>query len=133
MAPNTSGIGKQGAMYLFAGISSALIELGLFELLFEWAHLDVAWANAIAVAVATVYNFAINKGLTFAGSPNLLRSVFRYLLLLIVNYCITTVAIMGMVSLGVPSAIAKLVMQGCVACWNFFLYRHFVFAGSASK
>ena len=121
------GLARQGGWYLFAGVSAALIELGLFELLFEAAGVPLAAANIIAVVVATVYNFLVNRNVTFQSASNPVRSMVLYALLFAVNLCITTAAISAMVSAGVNSALAKLIMQACVAVWNFFLYRHVVF------
>ena len=121
------GIARQGAFYLFVGVTSALIELGLFELLYAVIGLDIAASNVIAVIVATVYNFLLNRNLTFSSTSNPLYSAIKYGVLLLANMVITTLAISFLVSVGVHSALAKLVMQACVACWNFFLYRAFVF------
>jgi hypothetical protein len=32
-----------------------------------------------------------------------------------------------MVGLGLPSAVAKVIMQGAVVVWNFFIYRKIIF------
>lgn len=113
--------------YLGIGVGTALLELGLFELLFEILHIDIVVSNVIAVIVATTVNFLLNGTVTFRGSSNFLRSVILYILLFLFNLFFTSTAISLLVEAGVNSAIAKVATQICVTIWNFILYRKVVF------
>ena len=121
------GVGRQGFWYLFAGVSAALLELGLFQLLYTVFGMNVLWANAPATIIATGYNFLVNRNVTFKSSSNPVRSAILYMLLFFANVSVSTFAISAMVQAGVHSAIAKVIMQICVAGWNFILYRKVVF------
>lgn len=118
---------RQGAFYIFAGASAALLELGLFQLLYAVFGVNVSVSNVIAVLIATAYNFVVNRNLTFSSTSNPARAAVKYCVLFAVNLCITTAAITWMVGIGVHSALAKIIMQCCVVVWNFFIYRNWVF------
>ena len=118
---------KQGAWYLFAGASAALIELALFSLLHELIGLEIVWANVIATVIATAYNFIVNRTKTFESTSNPIRSVVLYVILFLVNMTVSTLAISALAGLGVPAPAAKAFMQVCVVAWNFVLYRKVIF------
>lgn len=118
---------RQGLWYLFIGGASALIELVIFQLLYSLFHVGVAPANIIAVVVATVFNFLMNRNVTFKSTSNPVRSFILYLLLFVANLAFSTWAIAVMIGIGVHSAIAKLITQVAIATWNFFIYRVFIF------
>ena len=122
-----NGLGRQGIWYLIAGGSSALIELGLFQLLYAVFGVDLAVSNIVAVVVATAFNFLVNRNVTFKSTSNPARSLALYLILFFANLAITTLVIGWLVGLGVHSAVAKVCMQVAVACWNFVLYRKVIF------
>ena len=123
----SDGILKQGGFYIFAGVSSALLELGLFQLLYGVFGVNVSISNIVAVPIATIYNFFVNRKVTFGGTENPIRSALKYLVLFAFNLCVTTAAITFMVDSGIHSVVAKVIMQCCVTVWNFFLYRSVVF------
>lgn len=118
---------KQGIGYLLVGCGSALIELGLFQILYSPVGLNVSIANIVAVFCATAFNFLTNQRVTFKSALNPVQSLARYLLLFAFNTTFTTCAITYLVSLGLNGLIAKFGTMCCVVCWNFFLYKSFVF------
>ena len=122
-----NSIVRQGLTYIVVGGSTALLELGLFQLLYEYLHVELAIANIIAVVVATCTNFLINRNVTFASTSNPARSIVLYAMLFCINLFISTNGIALLVSCGVHSAIAKIMLQGCIVLWNFVLYRKVIF------
>lgn len=118
---------RQGLWYLFVGGSSALIEFVLFQVLYSLFHMGVAPANVVAVVVATVFNFLMNRTVTFKSTSNPVRSLILYLVLFAVNLALSTWAITAMISVGVHSAVAKIITQVAIATWNFFIYRALIF------
>lgn len=117
----------QGIRYILVGLSSAVIELILFQGLFTVIGWGVAPSNITAVVCSTTFNFLMSRNWTFQGSSNALRSLLLYLLLFVFNATFTTFAIAFMVDGGVPSLLAKLGTMGCVVLWNFVLYRKVIF------
>ena len=66
---------KQGIDYLLVGCGSALIELGLFQVLYGLVGLNVSIANIVAVACATAFNFLTNQRVTFKSALNPVQSL----------------------------------------------------------
>ena len=118
---------KQGGFYIFAGVSAALIELALFTVLNSFTGLGIASANIISVVVATAYNFTLNRSVTFKSTSNPARSAVLYTMLFAINLAITTFAIGALTEAGLQAPVAKLIMQVCVAVWNFVLYKRVIF------
>lgn len=128
--PRDKGItetSRQGIAYVLVGGGTALLELGLFQVLFELLKLPLAVSNVSATVVATAVNFLLNRNVTFKSTSNPMRSLVLYIVLFGANMAISTFMIGALVSLGLPSAVAKLIMQVCVVIWNFVLYRTVIF------
>lgn len=126
-AESQNTLKRQGFFYLVIGVSSALIELLLFQLLYEVLKLPVEPSNVIAVITATTFNFLMNKSVTFKGTSNPLRSLILYLLLFAFNTTFSTLTIRALVGMGVHSFFAKIFTMACIVLWNFVLYRKVVF------
>ena len=129
--PQASGekrnVVKQAVSYLLVGGSSALIELVLFQGLYAMVHLGVAPANIIAVIASTVFNFTVNRSVTFKSTGNPVRSLVLYLILFAFNMTFSPLAISWLVGFGVHSILAKLATMVCITLWNFVLYRKVIF------
>lgn len=87
----------------------------------------VLYGLIVAVVCATAFNFFTNQRVTFKSALNPVQSLARCLLLFAFNTTFTTCAITHLVSLGFNGLIAKFGTVCCVVCWNFFLYKSFVF------
>lgn len=120
-------IQKQFLKYLLIGGSTAVFELLIYTFLRRVILLELSLSNIIAVVIATVINFIINKGWAFKSVSNLPRSVMLYLILFLLNTFFSTNAIILMVKFGIFDVIAKLVTMCCITMWNFILYRKVVF------
>lgn len=118
---------KQILIYLAVGLSTALLEFILFELLFHFTHVGVVFSNIIAVIVATLTNFALNGKVTFKNTSNMLRSGILYLLLFIFNMVFSSTAISIAVEYGIPESVIKLTTMVCIVLWNYVLYKKLVF------
>ena len=117
----------QGFFYVVVGISSALIELVLFQGLYALAGMPVEPSNVIAVVTSTTFNFLMNRSVTFKGTSNPLRSLVLYLLLFAFNTTFSTLVIRTLVGMGWHSLAAKLATMCCIVLWNFALYRTVIF------
>ncbi|MDR2491908.1 MAG: GtrA family protein [Coriobacteriales bacterium] len=118
---------SQIACYLFVGISTAAIELTAFVVLDAVLAGNVVAANVIAVSGATVYNFLLNRKVTFKASSHLVRSAVLFLLLFAANQLFSSATIVALGTLGMPSALAKVLTMCCITAWNFVLLRRVVF------
>lgn len=118
---------QQGIRYLLVGGTSALLDLGGFQLLYTLIGWPLAVSSVTSIVVSTAYNFLMNRTATFQSTSNPVRSLVLYLFLLAVNTAFTTVCISLLVGVGVHSALAKVFTMLCTTTWNFVLYRKVVF------
>lgn len=117
----------QAIKYLVVGGSSAAIELVLFQLFSAGFGVAVAYANIAAVVISTVFNFLVNRNVTFKSTANPARSLVLYLLLFAFNTTFSTTVIAFAASYGVYPLAAKLFTMACIVLWNFVLYRKVIF------
>ena len=126
-SPSLKALAAQVSKYLGVGAGTALLELALFWVLSSLVQWDVALSNVVAVVVATVTNFLLNRNVTFASTSNPVRSAALYLLLFAFNTAFSTVVISWLASLGAPAIVVKVGTMACIVCWNFVLYRKVIF------
>lgn len=115
--------------YLVIGGGSVVIDVGLLYVLHSIAGVQLSLATALAFITSLVFNFVLNR-LTMAGSERrqLLRHAYRYGVLVVANLLITVAVVTAAPRVGVPYVIAKLAVVAASTCWNFALYRRWVFA-----
>ena len=117
----------QAIKYLIVGGSSAFIELVLFQLLSAVFAIPLAAANVTAVVVSTVFNFLVNRNVTFKSTSNPLRSLVLYLVLFAFNMTFSTMCISLLAAQGVYPLVAKVFTMACIVLWNFVLYKKVIF------
>ncbi len=117
----------QALRYGAVGITSAAIELVIFQVLSAVVHVALAWSNIIAVVLSTTFNFIASRKLTFKSTANPVRSLVLYLLLFAFNTTFTTTGISLLSSWGVYPLLAKIATMACVVLWNFVLYKKVIF------
>jgi putative flippase GtrA len=115
--------------YLVIGALSIVIDVGLLYLLHTVFDVQLGIATAVAFVASLIFNFICNR-IAMAGSETerLVRHAFRYGLLVVANLCITVAVVTGAERIGVPYVIGKLAVVAASTCWNFVLYRRWVFA-----
>jgi putative flippase GtrA len=127
---------RQSRRYLIVGFSSAAIELALAWILYEALGLraqigipgaTLVLSNAVAIVVATIYNFILSRKWTFSSVSSLPRSATLFLILFVFNQWFSNTVIAALMSAGAMFILAKIFTMGCIVCWNFFLYRLVVF------
>ncbi len=113
--------------YLFVGGSSALLELVVFSIMTYLVHIDVSIAAPVSLLLSTLYNFFMSARFTFRSTQHVLKSALGYCALLIVNTLFASFAVQALVALSIEAIIAKLITMACYTCWNFVLYKRFIF------
>lgn len=126
--PRDSSAASQALRYVAVGGGSAVVEIGLFALLFRVTGGHIAASNLTAVCAATAVNFAANRRWAFGSSGAMGRQLALYLMLFGMNAAFTTLAIQALVHVGVVATLAKIATMATVAAWNFVIYRTVVFA-----
>lgn len=126
-AAGRPGVFAQGLRYLLVGGSSAALELAIFWTLSSPLDVDVRVSNVIAVLVATVCNFLMNRQWTFKASSHWVRSAVLYLTLWSLNLVFTTSVIAYADAQGLNATVVKIGTMAIITLWNFWLFRKVVF------
>ena len=114
--------------YLVIGVLSAAADFGLLYLLHGWLGLPVPIAAFIAVAIAFVLNFALNRVWSFRSKAPVVGQFSRYFLLGCVNWVLTAILVTLFTWGGLYYLAAKAVALVLTTASNYLLYRIWVFA-----
>ncbi|MDR0990429.1 MAG: GtrA family protein [Propionibacteriaceae bacterium] len=108
------------------GVASAAIDFGVFYLLAEvigW----VPWlATTISFLCAFGVNYRGNRDIVFKAGK-VPGAIFRYIILVIVNWILSALTVTAGVALGLPAVAAKIISMILVAVINFVVQRLWVF------
>jgi len=114
--------------YLVVGISTFLFDVGLLYGLVEIFKIHYLIATTLAWSSATIANYLLNKIWSFKSSASYFFSFLKYAVLLGANYLFTIFMMYVLVEIFLFYYVyAKIVIMAVIACWNFFIYKHFVF------
>lgn len=123
------GVNLSGAVtrFLAVGLLSVGVDTGALVVLRELVGLPLAVATSLAFALTLTVNFGLNMGFVFGVAGRVTGRLARYGVLVVVNYVLTLLLVLGIAGLGVHYVLAKLVAVACCALVNFVAYRHWVF------
>lgn len=120
--------------YVLVGAAAFTLDYAVFWMLWQLVSVDYLLANAAGMSAGFVLSFMLNRQYTFApavasssgasmGGP-LLRFAAANLVSLVLASVVLSLLVQGV---GVRADWAKIGVSALVPCWNFLLYRHFVF------
>ncbi|MEV0454675.1 GtrA family protein [Catellatospora methionotrophica] len=118
--------------YLTVGGLSYVADAGGLWLLHGVLSVPLGVAATISFCAAFVVNFGLNRTLVFSstGQDNPVSGqLVRYVLLVVANYLLTLVLVLGLTGVGLNYLVAKTFAVVAIAVGNYFAYRHWVFAG----
>ena len=124
------GWGTRGAFarFFLVGALSVGVDTGSLMVLQRLAGLPLAVATTLAFVLTLAVNFSLNMGFVFGVRGRLAGRLVRYGALVVVNYLLTLLLVLGIAALGANYVVAKLVAVACCSLVNFVAYRHWVFA-----
>ncbi len=139
--PDAVGAGshlkRQIPAFVAIGLFGVFVDAGVTYVLAQWLGVAPALARAPAFAIATLFNFALNRAVTFrATSAPLVRAFVRYVLVcsagLAVNYSVylACIALAPLVGLAVTPGILPLFVacgSGAAMVLTFVGFRFFAF------
>jgi len=118
--------------YIAVGGASALIEYSVFNVLYSGARLATLLANSIAIVIAVLFHFNMQKRWTFRDSQSLRRQLPRYLMMIGVAAVLNNLLVYLFVEVMLlPPALAKLLQIGLLFGWTFTVSRLLVFSRRA--
>ena len=116
--------------YLITGFSTFFMQIGLLFLISQIFNIEKQYANIFSTLLSMIFNYTISNNWSFkAGSGKHKQKLSKYLFLAAVNYIFDVVIAFPFlaVNLGINPYLCKVIITGCIICWNFFLYKFWVF------
>jgi putative flippase GtrA len=114
--------------YLIAGGLSFIVDFGLLAVLHDLVGLPVWLATGIAFLVSFAFTYTIQRVFSFESRAPHGRALVKYTILVAFN----TLATVAIVSLLNGTALSwgggKVVATVVTTCWNYFVYKYWVFA-----
>ncbi len=115
--------------YIGVGALAASIEFLLFTTFYELAGWPLLVANCVALAVAVILCFVLQKHWTFRARGGGNRQLWLYLFMQSISAVLNNLLMLGFVEgLGIYAPLAKILQIGIVFIWNYSFCRLVVFA-----
>lgn len=119
--------------YISVGALSALLELALFSLTYQYLAWPLLLANSSALALALGLNFLAQKQWTFRADGKFSRQMRLYLLMQSISALINTLLVYLLIARwGWSAPLAKVLQIGLVFVWNFSFSKLVVFARASA-
>lgn len=115
--------------YLLIGLSSVVIDFGLFNLLKDFLSVQALYSNLISSFVTIFFNFTLSNYWTFkSGNKKKIRKLVKFVSVTAFNYIVSNVLMYLFIEYSdINLNVAKLFITGLVVSWNFIIYRVWVF------
>jgi putative flippase GtrA len=119
----------QAMRYLLSGGSATAIALTVYQLLLLlWGNENYLYASVVTDGVGLVTAFLFHKYLVFGKHQKMFNHAVRFGLLQAGNFFVQTGLVYAFVEFaGIQEFIAKALSIACAVCWNFILYKYFVY------
>jgi len=114
--------------FLLVGGASVVVDTSVLVSLRELTATPLWLATTAAFAAALGVNFSLNMRWVFGARGRLPGRLLRYGLLVLVNYLLTLVLVLGLAAAGMHYLLAKWTSIGVAAVINYIAYRRWVFA-----
>lgn len=114
--------------YVIVGGLTVVVDVGLLALLHESFGVSLGLATTLAYCTAVTMNFLLNRtAMSSRGTQGLMQHALRYGSLVLANYVITLAVVTTAGHVGDRYLVAKVAVVAASTCWNFLLYRHWIF------
>lgn len=126
---------KQFFKYIFASLSSFVIDMALFALLSSILK-DKGVAAYIIIStygarfVSSIYNFLINKKVVFKSDASILSAGIKYAILCVIQGTLSGILVNGLFGLThIPEVVCKMIIDTLLFFASFFIQKNLVFNG----
>lgn len=128
---------RKGSKYLVAGAVSWMFDYGTLLLFYYVFNLEIGVATTTAFFIGLVVNFGLMKYWVFDDSPRHKQAAFfqggLYIVLTGFNLLVTNIIVLLFSHKGIGPEISKIFATALIVCWNFILYRKFIFKEQTAK
>jgi putative flippase GtrA len=119
-------------VYGLVGGTAFLVDLGSLVLLRDVAHWVLPVATACALLAGLLTSYFMQRFLTFRQSTVSWHSLWKYAILVTVNWGATLLIIHLVESAGISYVLGKVLATAVITIWNYFIYRFWIFRGSSA-
>lgn len=118
---------RQFATYVCCGLTAAAVDFGSFSLLLQRGTWYVA-ASVTGSVLGFCTAFLCHKYIVFQKRKRFFTHLSKYFAVDVISTTLATLILYALVEeLGLPKELAKAISIGSVVCWNFLLYKFFVY------
>lgn len=114
--------------YLVVGGFCFLVDVALLWLAHDVLGIPLAIATALAFLLSFAVTYTLQRIVAFSSDAGVVMSVGRYTALVIFNTLATTAIVWAIAATGSPWIVGKVAAVVATTVWNYFAYRHWVFA-----
>jgi len=124
---------KRIAQYLVSG--GAYFWTAYLLIVFLTPVIGLWWANLLGNGVGVTLNFVLQRYWVFTGSKaRPTTSVTgKYVVYTGCNFLLSYLILRSLQAVGIPVAIGQFISAGFFTVWNYFWYKHWVFADKPKK
>jgi len=112
-----------------AGSLGVLTNYAITWFLRDLMRIDQLVANNTGLAFGLLFNFLINKNITFQSPSPVLPELTVYMCIACMSLIFNHLIVRFMVGRGICSFYkAKITSTGCLFLWNYFMHSHYTFS-----
>lgn len=114
--------------FLLTGGAAAGVEYTIFLLLnIFFAEKWIFVSQTVSFLAGFVVSFLLNKTWVFRSQAGAKGELVRYGILGAINLVLTNVLLVFLTSIGIIYWIAKIILMGMVATWNYLIFQKLIF------
>ncbi len=120
--------------YLLSSLSSSLLDMGLFSVFHLWAFTGVGlgsnifWSTVLARIVSSIYNFCINRKVVFGAKGNMLKHLFGYYVLVVIQMAASAGLVYVFTSLiSGYGILVKMIVDTCLFLLSYQIQQRIIF------
>lgn len=126
--------------YLLSSLSASLIDIGLFTVFNGWlfSGMELKWnilcATVSARIISSLYNFSVNRKLVFAASGNVMRMMFGYYTLVVIQMgCSAGLVYLLTRCLGGWSVPSKIIVDSLLFLVSYQIQQRWIFGRDSGE
>jgi len=114
--------------FLVAGGSAAAVEFVVFALLQQMLASQLVLGQTLSFCAGLLVSFGLNRIWVFKSDTPMASQAVSYAVIALINLVLGNIAITALAGpAGLPPLIAKFVVMGMVAGWNYIIFSKLVF------
>lgn len=115
--------------YLLTGLSAVVVDWGTYLFLSRILQVSEFTSQVISVILGSTYVFVMNKFWSFAVTHSTKKQSRRFLMLFLWNWIFQQgVFYIAVIKFGFYDMAVKFFVLCAMICWNFVLYKYWVYA-----